>query len=148
MITWNEITQEPDNQSKKAKVDISIDETKLNLKLTPPTYTNNHEYVGGTNKKKSDYQTREYEDSTSATDGCARNIDDEHKNEEVGDYIDPPLKKNDMIESKLQEEVRNMLLSKKCSLKLIKAVMFNIDNHEHTEWGCTEWFSTECACTE
>ena len=34
-ITGNEITQEPDNPGKKAKVDSSIDETKTNLKLTP-----------------------------------------------------------------------------------------------------------------
>ena len=81
MITWNEITQEPDNQSKKAKVDISIDETKPNLKLTPPPYTNKHEYVGGTNEKTRDSHTREYDDSPSDTDGCARNLDDEHKNE-------------------------------------------------------------------
>ena len=30
-ITGNKITQEPDNQSKKEKVDSSIDETKINL---------------------------------------------------------------------------------------------------------------------
>ena len=34
------------------------------------------------------------------------------------------------IESKLQEEIRDRLLSKNISFKLIKAVMFNIDNHE------------------
>ena len=42
-ITGNKITQEPDNQIKKSKVDSSIDETKINLKLTPPPYTNKHE---------------------------------------------------------------------------------------------------------
>ena len=30
-ITGNKITQEPDNQSKKSKVDSSIDETKINV---------------------------------------------------------------------------------------------------------------------
>ena len=35
-----------------------------------------------------------------------------------------------MIESILQEEVRIRLLSKLFSFKVIKAVMFNIDNHE------------------
>ena len=59
-----------------------------------------------------DSQTRECEDSPSDTYGCARNLDDEHKNEEDDDYIDPPSKKNDIIESRLQEEVRNRLLSK------------------------------------
>ena len=86
-ITGNKITQEPDNPSKKEKVDSSIDETKPNLKLTPP-YKNKQDYVGGTN-----YKTREYNDSPSDTDGCARNLDDEHKNEEDDDYIYPLSKK-------------------------------------------------------
>ena len=38
--------------------------------------------------------------------------------------------KNDIIESKLQDEVRNRLLSKNISFKVIKAVKFNIANHE------------------
>ena len=74
-------------------MDSSIDETKPNLKLTPPPYTNNHEYVGGTNEKTRASQTREFDDSPSDTDGCTRNIDDEHKNEKDDDYIDPPSKK-------------------------------------------------------
>ena len=90
-------------------MDSRIDEVRLNLKLTPPPYTNKHEYVGG-NEKKRYFQTREYDDSPSDTDGCARNLDDKHKNIEDDDYIDPPSKKNDTIESKLQEEVRNRLL--------------------------------------
>ena len=93
MITGNEITQGPDSQSKKAKVDSSIDETKLNLKLTPPLYANKQEYVGITNEKTHGAQTRESDDSPSDTDGCARNLDDEHKYEEYDDYIDPPSKK-------------------------------------------------------
>ena len=43
LITGNDSTQEPDNPSKKAKVDSSIDETKPNLKLTPPPYKNNQD---------------------------------------------------------------------------------------------------------
>ena len=74
-------------------MDSSFDEKKLNLKLTPPPYTNNHEYIGGTNEKTRYSQTHESDDSPSDTDGCARNIDYEHKNEEDDDYIDPPLKK-------------------------------------------------------
>ena len=93
MITGNKITQEPDNQSKKAKLYGSIDEIKINLKLTPPPYTNKNEYVGGTNEKTRDYQTREYEHSPSDTNSCARNIDDEQNYEECDDYIEPPLKK-------------------------------------------------------
>ena len=62
-ITGNKITQEPDNQSKKAKVDSSIDETKIHVELTPPPNTNNHDYLGDTNDKTCDSQTRETGDS-------------------------------------------------------------------------------------
>ena len=71
-------------------MDSSIYETIINLKLTPPPYKNKQDYVGGTNDKTRDYQTCESEDYRSDTDGCARNIDEEHKNEEDDDYIDPP----------------------------------------------------------
>ena len=115
---------------KNQKVDSSIDETKINLKLTSLPYTNKQDYVGGTNDKTRDSQTRNSEDFLSDTDGCARNLDGKHKNEEDEDYIDLPFKKKDIIESKLQGKVRNRLLSKNISFKVIKAVMFNIDNHE------------------
>ena len=39
-ITGNKINQESYHQSKKAKVGSSIDETKINVKLTPPPNTN------------------------------------------------------------------------------------------------------------
>ena len=60
-------------------MDSSIDETKISLKLTPPTYINKQDYVGGTNNKKRDDQKRASEDYPSDTDDCARNIDEEHK---------------------------------------------------------------------
>ena len=87
MITGNDSIQEPDNPSKKEKIDGSIDENNNNLK-TPPPYKNKQDYVGGTNDK-----TRESDDSPSDTDGCARNLDDEHKNEEDEYYIEPPSEK-------------------------------------------------------
>ena len=58
----------------------SIDETKINVELTPPSITNKEYYAGVTNDKTCDSQTRESEDSRSDTDGCARNIDGEQKN--------------------------------------------------------------------
>ena len=51
LITGNKITQETDNTKNKAKLDISIDETKNTLKLTPPPYKNRQDYFGGTNDK-------------------------------------------------------------------------------------------------
>ena len=64
-------------QVKKSKVDSIIDEQTHNLKKTPPPYKNKQDYVGGTNDK-----TRESDDSPNDTDGCARNLDNEHKKEE------------------------------------------------------------------
>ena len=66
---------------------------KTIIKLTPPLYTNKHEYVGGNNEKTRDSQIRDSDNSPNDTDGFARNIDDEHKDEEDDDYIDPPSKK-------------------------------------------------------
>ena len=74
MIRGNDVTQESDTPSKKAKVDSVIDGGK-NLKKTPPPCKNNQYYVGGTNDK-----TRKSDHYPSDTDGCARNLDDEHKN--------------------------------------------------------------------
>ena len=48
--------------------------------MTPPPYTNNQDYKGGTNDKTRDSHTHETSDSPSDTDSCARNLDDEHKN--------------------------------------------------------------------
>ena len=107
----------------------SIDETKVTVELTPPPYTNKQDYKGGTNDKTRDSLTRETSDSPSDTDSCARNLDEEHNNEEDDDYIDPQSKK----------EIRLIRNYKKKSgigyylkplLKVIKSVMFDIDNHE------------------
>ena len=92
-ITGNKITQDPDNISKEAKVGSSIDGKNIPVKLTPPPYTNKQDYKGGTNDKTRDDLTHETSDSTIGTDSCARNLDEEHKNEEDDDYIDTPSKK-------------------------------------------------------
>ena len=96
----------------------------------PPPYKNKQDYDGGTNDK-----TRESDDYSSDTDGCARNLDDEHKYEEDDEYIETPSEESNIITSKISEgiiekDVRNSLSSKNVSLKVIKAVMFTIDNHE------------------
>ena len=91
-ITGNEITQDPDNMSKEPKVGSSIDGTKFPSILTPTPYKNKKYYKGGANDKTRDSHTRETSDSPSDTDSCARNLDEEHKNEEDDDYIDLPSK--------------------------------------------------------
>ena len=76
MIKGKEIIQEPDNPSKREKEDIIPDEENNNNKTSPP-FKNKEDYIGNTNEK-----TREYNDSSSETDGCVRNLGKEHKNEE------------------------------------------------------------------
>ena len=71
----------------------SIGGTKIPVELTTPPNTNKQDYEGGTNDKTRDSLTRETSDSSSDTDNCARNLDEEHKNEEDDDCIDPPSKK-------------------------------------------------------
>ena len=80
-ITGNKITQDPDNLSKKAKVGSSIVGKTIPVELTPPTYTNKQDYKGGTDYKTCDSLTSETSYSPSNTDSCARNLDEEHKNE-------------------------------------------------------------------
>ena len=67
---------------------------KNHVEFTQPPKTNKQDYAGGKSYKKRDSQTRESGDSQSETGGCARNLYEEHKNEEYDNYIDPPsLKK-------------------------------------------------------
>ena len=87
------------------------------------------DYTGGTNDQTRDSQTRESEDSRSDTDGFARNLDEEHKNEEVDDYIDPPSKQKIGLNRNYKKKSEIGYYPKK-SFKVIKAVMFNIYNHE------------------
>ena len=74
-IKRKESIQVQDNPSKRANEDSIIDEKKH--KKTPPSFKNKEDYIGGTNER-----TCETNDSASDTDGCARNLGNEHKNEE------------------------------------------------------------------
>ena len=92
--------------SKYAKMGSSIDGTKIPSILTPSPYTNKQEYKGGTNDKTRDSHTRETSDSPSDTSSCARNLDEEQKNEEYEEYIDPPSMKKDKFDSQSHEEIK------------------------------------------
>ena len=46
---------------------------KYIIKKTPPPFKNKEDYIGDTNEK-----TRESDDSTSVTDGCVKNLREEH----------------------------------------------------------------------
>ena len=73
---------------------------KTYSKKTPPPFKNNQDYRGDNNEK-----TREYDDSPSDTDGCARNLGDEYKNEEDEEKIETPPEENESIKSKISEGI-------------------------------------------
>ena len=88
-IRGNKITQDQENISKEAKVGSRIEGKKTPSILTPPPYKNKKDYKGGKNYKTRDSHTRETSDSISDDDSCARNLDEENKNEEDEEYIEP-----------------------------------------------------------
>ena len=57
-------------------------------------------------------------------------MDAENKNTEDDEYIDHPSIKNDIIDSQSHEKIRKRLLLKKKSLKVIKLILFNIDQYK------------------
>ena len=109
-ITGNKITQDQYKISKEANVGSSIEGTKIPSILTPPPYKNKKEYKGGTNDKTRDSHTRETSVSRSYNDSCAKNLDEEHKNEEDEEYIDPLSIKNDKIDYRSHEKISKRLL--------------------------------------
>ena len=62
------------------------------LKKTPQPFKNKEAYIGDTNQK-----TRGYNDSPSETDGCARNLSKEYKNEEYEEFSENTSEVNDGI---------------------------------------------------
>ena len=78
--------------------------------MNPPPHKNKQDYKGGTNDKTRDSHISEANYSRSNNDSCARNLDEEHKNEEDEEYIDPKSIKKDNIDSKYNEEIRKRLL--------------------------------------
>ena len=87
--------------SKEANMGSSIDGKKIPSILTPPPYTSKQYYKDGTNAKTCNSHTHETSDSPHDPNSCARNLDEEHKNEEYDDYIDPPSLKINQIDSRL-----------------------------------------------
>ena len=88
----------------------SIEGTKILSILTPPPYANKKDYRCGTNYKTRDSHTRETSDSQSDTGSCEINLDEEHKNKEDEDYIDPPSMKKKRLIYQSHGEIRKRLL--------------------------------------
>ena len=65
---------------------------KHNSRKTLPPFKNKVDYRSDTNEK-----TRESDDSPSDADFCARNLGDEHKNEDDEGYIETPPEENESI---------------------------------------------------
>ena len=142
-ITGNQVTQDPYDTNKKAKVGSSIEGTKQTSVcvtthpsgLTPPLYKNKQDYKGGTNDKTHDSHTHKSGVYRSNYSSVARNLDAENNNAEDGEYIDHPSIKNDGIDSQSHEKIRNRLLLKRFSLKVIDLVLSNIDQYEKEIWA-------------
>ena len=87
-----------------------IEGTKIPSILNPPPYANKKDYKGGTNDKTRDSHTHKTSGSPSDNDSCEINLDEEHKNKEYEEYIDPPSIKKYNIDSQSHEEIRKRLL--------------------------------------
>ena len=82
-ITGNQVTQDPYDTNKEAKVGSSIEGTKQtsvcatthSSGLTPPTYKNKQDYKGGTNDKTHDSHTHESGVYRSDDASLSRNLD-------------------------------------------------------------------------
>ena len=68
--------------------------------MTPPPYANKKYYKGCTNDKTRDFHTSGTSDSPSDNDSFTRNLDEEHKNKEDKEYIDPPSKNKSACDDK------------------------------------------------
>ena len=87
------------------------------------------DYKGDTSEN-----THGSDDSPSETDGCVRNLAEEHENEEDEEFKEDTSKINDTNESKMskdktEEALIISLLAKHFSLKVIQSVIFSIDTH-------------------
>ena len=103
---------------------------KKRTKNKSPPFKNKEDYIGDTNEK-----TSGSDDSPSETDGCVRNLDKEHKNEEDEEYSETTPEINDSIISKISKDITEeyfiiSLLDKHFSLKLTKAVILSIDTYK------------------
>ena len=63
-------------------------------------------------------------------DSLKRNLDKETKNADDDEYIDNPPLQIDNIKSQLQENIRNRLLLKSFTIKLIDLILSNIVRYE------------------
>ena len=94
--------------------------------LTPPPYKNKQDYKCGTQNKKIDSHTPGSNISRNDDASLKINLDEENKNAENDEYIDNPQIKNDKINSQSHENIRNRLLLKRFSKKIIDFILSNI----------------------
>ena len=136
-ITGKESNQESYNSSKRTKEDSIPNVEKLfqkkhlhRLEIRKTTFGNKEDYIGDTNEK-----THGSDVFPSETDGCARNLAEEHEHEEDEEFSENNSEIKDSNKSKIskgitEEDVIISLLSKIFSIKVIQAVILSIDTYE------------------
>ena len=130
----NKSNQDPDDMKEYDNVGSSIEGTKRTSVcvtphlsgLTPPPYNNKQDYKSGTQYKTIDSHKPDSDVSIHDYASLKINLDEHNKNSEKDEYIDDPQIKNDKINSQLHENIRNRLLLKRFSKKIIDLILSNI----------------------
>ena len=138
LVTANKITQDTDDMKEDDKVGSSIEGTKKTSVcvnphrsgLTPTPYNNKQDYKGGTQDKTIDSHTPDSDVSRHDDTSLKRNLYEENKNAKDDKYIDEPQIKNDKINFQSHENIRNRLLLKRFSKKIIDLILSNIVQYE------------------
>ena len=89
--------------------------------MTPPPYNNKRDYKGNTQDKTLDSHTPD-SDVKKDYAGLKINLDKEIKNAEDDEYIDNPPLQNFKINSQSHEKIRNIILLKRFSRKIIDLI--------------------------
>ena len=134
----HEVIQDPDDMEKGDKVGSSSEGSKKrtvcvtphpSLK-TPHTYNNKQDYKGDTQDKTLDSDTHDSGVLKKDDASLKRNLDKEIKNADDDEYIDNrPLKKVS-IKYQSYKNIRNRLLLKSYTIKLIDLILSNIVRYE------------------
>ena len=113
--------------SKKTSVCVT---PNLSLK-TPPKYINKRDYKGDTLDKTLDSRTKDSDVLKKDDNSLRINLDKEIKNADDDEYIDNLTLQNVNIKYQSHENIRNRLLLKRFTIKIIDLILSNIVRYEN-----------------
>ena len=127
-MTWKKVIKlaVAHEGSKKASVCV----TPLLSLNNPPKYINERDYKVDTLDKTQDSHTKDTDVVKINDDSLKRNLYKEIKNADDDEYIDNPPLQNVNIKSQSHENIRNRLLLKRFTIKLIYLILSNIVRYE------------------